>query len=149
MPLLWVRSPPSKYAKYQMSWNELCTLMDSYGITKQVKDAFLPDFDVFYTDANSWVTIMPWVQIVSGAYKPTKFDCDDFARKCVADTAFYFGLNGCVNLWGRTPLGQHAFVGLPISKQELLICEPNKGFNFSGKLFKPTENGYFPTSWKP
>jgi len=77
-------------------------------------------------------------------------NCDDYSKWANADSSKRFRLNGCVQLWGNSPYGFHAFSGVITGPDTIRIFEPNASFPCAGELLMiPNVYGWEPTKWKP
>lgn len=113
-----------------------------------LKSKFVPDYKVSYTDEAGWAKIVPYLVLPADLYVAGDADCDDYTKASSAKAALKFKRNGCLQCWGDTPLGPHAFGLVMTGEKTYKLFECNAGFEFAGRLFNQGENNYLPKSWK-
>jgi len=141
---------PADYPVYQIRWEDLKTVMDSYNLELMLKDQFKPDSYIYFTGRLDWDKLLPYLTYSAELYAEVeRRDCDDYSKKASADAAWLFGL-GCIQVWGDTPYGRHAFNLVITSPTTVKIFEPNAGFECAGELMDlENEYGWKADSWKP
>ena len=146
-----LEKPQRPSVVYSMPFQNLITELKEWGIEWMCKTQYRPDRKVLYTNKEEWNKIVPFLVSPADRYVAEGSDCDDYGKMASAKTAIDFGLNGCMECWGDSPLGRHGFnlliVGTEHCRQYRLM-EPNAGFLFAGELFPISQNGYHPDSWK-
>lgn len=138
---------PKDYPVYEITWTDLVKELEELGLELMLKEKYPPDRIVSYTDRESWEKMVPFLTYPAEEYVSQACDCDNYAKKASADAAFLFKLEGCLQCWGNIP-GYHAFNMVYTGKKTYALFEPNAGFVWAGKLFKPGDNEYQPKSWK-
>ena len=101
------------------------------------------DWNYYYTDLEGWGKILYDLVFKSSLYKKDRFDCDNYALKCMTLCAERYGLNTMAMVIGNTPLGRHAW-NMFFTGTEFMCFEPNASFSFTGDAFKIGEHKYFP-----
>ena len=139
---------PAGYPVYQIGWDELATNLKGLGLELMLKAEFMPDRLVKYTGEKAWAEIIPFLIYPADDYVAEVADCDDYSRWAAADASRIFKLNGCLQCWGDTPSGRHAWGLVITGPKSYLLFEPNAGFPYAGKLFAEGDNGYEPKYWK-
>ncbi len=129
----------------KLPWEELEDTLAGMGISLILTQK--PDDFVQYTSELEWRKVLPYLTI-SAEYAVNGADCDDYARKASVDASILFGLSGCLECWGDTPMGYHAFNLVILSPHSFALFESNAGFEWAGSLFQIGENGYSPKGWK-
>lgn len=135
------------YPIFRMAWQDARKSLDDLGLVWM--DTKLPDANFFYTNESSWQKIFKNL-----IYPATRFteverkDCDDYSKKASADSSFYYGLN-CLQSWGDSPAGYHAFNMIMVAPYIWRIFEPNSGFECAGELLKlDNKYGWKAKDWK-
>ena len=133
----------------QMPWSQAAAVLAGLGIEPMVQPQDMPDVDVYYTTEKQWKMLIPSLAYPADKYIASQTDCDDYSKKASADSSWHFGLN-CIQAWGDTPYGYHAFNLVFISGIEVRIFEPNAGFECAGELMRlDNDYGWTPRRWKP
>ena len=107
----------------------------------------LLDGQYYLTDIKGWGKILYDMVFNSSLYKKDKFDCENYALKAMSVCAERYSLNTMGMVIGDTPLGRHGFNVICIydnANVNLMLWEPNDGFEFSGSPFEIGEYGYQP-----
>lgn len=117
-------------------------------------DDFVLDLHYYLTDIEGWAKVLPDLVVNSSLYKPNIYDCEDFGLKAQVTCAERYGLNAlrlCIGLVPnpRKPgeKGWHGFNLFPVrfsDRVELMLFEPNDGFEWAGNAFDIGKNGYTP-----
>lgn len=139
---------PAGYPLFDVSWNDLVAELEALGLPCMLKPGHMPDSLVRHTDEESWARIMPFLVYPADYYVEGVADCDDYARWAAADSSKLFKLNGCLECWGDSQWGYHAFSLIRVAPNEYRISEPNAGAPWAGELLKPGEQGYNPRFWR-
>ena len=140
----------TKYGIYQSSF---IRLLESKGIdTFPETDDFILDGWFYFADLDGWAKVVPDLIVNSKLYKDDIFDCEDYALKAQVNCAERFGLNsfrlciGVVKIDGKDMW--HGFNIFPVhisdTETDLMLFEPNEGYEWSGQGFNIGENGYTP-----
>lgn len=139
----------SDYPVYRMTWADTRLLIGKLGLTAMMEGDD-PDRHFFYTDEETWRKIIPYLTYPGEYYAwEERRDCDDYSKKASADSSFYYGLN-CLQVWGNTPLGFHAFNMVLVLPDKWKLFEPNASFECAGELLDlKNEYGWEPVKWKP
>jgi len=129
-------------------WDTVVAELKGLGLVLINKDGFQPDYYIQYVDEEDWQKLVPFLTF-SGEYyvlgiEPLP-DCDDYAKKASVEAAFKFHVS-CLETWGDTPYGRHAFSLVKVGEKAYRIFEPNAGFEEAGELFKFGE--YRPDCWR-
>jgi len=103
------------FRQTQVVWNVLSaqqvnTIFEAAGVTCLL---FRDDW-YWFPDENTWIE---WIKEAVGttpAYRAitatqSGFDCDKFARHLCDHVAIKYLANGCFEVWGKTPEGEHAW----------------------------------------
>ena len=90
----------------------------------------------------------PWRQRMNAKLIAPYTNCDDYARRATSDSAFLFKLNGCLECWGDSQWGYHAYSLVRVAPQQYRLSEPNAGAPWAGELMKFGDNGYVPKHWR-
>lgn len=138
---------PTGFPFHTMSYGALILELKARGIDWMCKAHYVPDYQVRYTNLDSWKLIAPYLVSPAEHYVEEGCDCDDYAKMASAKCAFNFGLNGCLECFGQVPLGSHAF-NLLVSLEDFFLVEPNAGFSIAGEVFPLRGHNYFAKSWK-
>jgi len=138
---------PKDYPRYEATWPDVVSELKSLGIELMLKDGFMPDFVVSYTDKESWDKIIPYLTFPADMYVDGDADCDDYSKLASAKSAMSFKRNGCFQVWGDSPNGYHAF-NIVKTEKSYMLFEPNAGFKHTGELFRNGQYGYLARSWK-
>ncbi|MCK5016406.1 MAG: hypothetical protein KAS32_04965 [Candidatus Peribacteraceae bacterium] len=138
---------PTGFPVHTISYSDLKAELHRRGIDWMCKPLYVPDYEVKYTNLESWKIIAPYLVSPADKYIEDFCDCDDYAKMASAKSAFDFGLNGCLECFGSIPLGRHAF-NLLVSLEDFFIMEPNAGFPIAGEVFPLHTNNYNAKSWK-
>lgn len=139
--------PMPKYPLFRKTWQDVKGNLDDLGLI--CMESSLPDYEFFYTDILSWQVIFKNL-IYPAQYfaEIERKDCDDYSKKASADSSFYYGLN-CLQVWGDTPEGYHAFNMIMIAPGIWRVFEPNAGFECAGELLLlDNKYGWKPKQWK-
>jgi len=146
---LFKSKKPKDYPILTMKWVDLKTNLGNWGLELMLKDKFVPDATISYTYEKVWATIIPYLTYPADLYiAELDVDCDDYSKWASANSSKDFRLSGCLQCWGDTPLGFHAFNLVITGDNTFKLFESNAGFEFAGKLFNAGDNGYLPSSWK-
>ena len=140
---------PADYPVFVLPWSDVMKRLTELGLTPMTLD--MPDVHMFYTDRPHWAQIMRHLIYSAEPYsKIERRDCDDYSKKASADSSFYFGL-GCIQVWGDSPYGYHAYNLVFAGTKTVLIFEPNAGFEeVAGELMAlDDKRGWHPRKWKP
>lgn len=135
------------YPIFKVPWQIIVSELNALNIECMLKKVCIPDSYIYHTDEAGWNGIIPFLTFPADMYVSI-VDCDDYARKATSDSAWLFGLNGCLECWGNITEGYHAFNLVRIGEKEYRLFEPNAGFPWAGELFKIGENGYQPKYWR-
>ena len=138
---------PTGFPIHTMRYSELILELKARGIDWMCKSLYVPDYQIRYTNLASWKIIAPYLVSPADKYVEEGCDCDDYAKMGSSKCAFNFGLNGCLECFGRIPLGRHAF-NLLVSLEDFFLLEPNAGFPIAGEVFPLNTNSYNAESWK-
>lgn len=139
---------PTDFPIYQMSFMELKRNLKKQGLELMLKDEYIPDYWVRYTNEESWAKIAPFLVSPAEYYVYQGCNCDDYALMASAKSSFEFdGLNGCYQCWGNIP-GEHAWSLVVVSPNVYRMFEPNAGYVYAGQLFDAGEYEYQPEAWK-
>lgn len=143
---------PSGFPTFKVRFREMADELADLGIECQYKVKFKPDTYVLHTTIEAMAKIVPFLTY-SGEYSAYQgADCDDYAIWAFADGSKLFQLGYAVfPVWGDMPLGKHAWAGTKVrigTKVEFRYWEPNAGYPYAGVLFKASEHGYYPKSWR-
>lgn len=138
---------PSNYPRIQITWQDMKSVIEAIGLDCMIKAKYNPDNLVSYTTQSAWESIVPHLVLPADFYEAEDSDCDDFAHHASAKSSIVFK-RICLQVWGRTPLGVHAFNAVQIDPNKFMFFEPNAGFDFAGELFNFGDHGYTPKSWK-
>ncbi len=139
---------PTDYPYYEESWSQFTASLSELGLELMLKPQFAPDYKVSYTNKDSWAKIVPYLVFPADLYVEEDADCDDYSKAASVKSSMVFKRNGCVQCWGDTPLGRHAFGLVKTGEKSFMLFEPNGGFPFAGTLFKNGEHQYQALSWK-
>ena len=140
---------PTDFPIYEMPRSQMIEELAELGLECQLKSKFaFPDIMVSYTDEKSWAKLIPFLTYPADEYVEEDCDCDNYAKKASADAAFLFKLEGCLQCWGKMPLGPHAWGLVICGHRRYKLFEPNSGFPYAGELFAEGENSYLSKSWK-
>ncbi|GAI73166.1 unnamed protein product, partial [marine sediment metagenome] len=90
-------------------WDDLVTELADLGLELMLKPGFKPDALVPYTNRESYAKMVPFLTYPADEYVVHGCDCDNYAKKASADAAFRYKVEGCLQVWGDTPLGYHAW----------------------------------------
>lgn len=145
----WVREQVGPIPRYETSWNEMRTELNTLGIRCMIKDGDIPDLRIFHTDAANLIKIVPYLTF-SGEYYVAELDvdCDDYAEWAHGLASLIFNLNGICQAWGQVPEGPHAFSISRVGPMQYKLFEPNAAFNYPAELFDFGEHDYKPERWK-
>ncbi|MAH46913.1 hypothetical protein CMI37_13870 [Candidatus Pacearchaeota archaeon] len=143
--------PPEKdsdYPVYELPWATVLGLLEDMGLTRITNE--LPDRAFYYTDEDTWNELLPNLVYPPEYYaEQERRDCDDYSKKASADSSFFYGLN-CLQVWGDSEAGYHAFNMVMVLRNEWRLFEPNSSFPVAGKLMLPTnEHGWRARKWMP
>ena len=138
------------YPVLETTWAEVIVSLSKTGLTAMIATSDIPDYSFFYTDAGHWKKIIKHLTYPAIFYQQEeRKDCDDYSKKASADSSFYFGLN-CLQAWGDSALGYHAYNLLMVAPDAWKVFEPNGSFDVSGKLLDlDNRQGWIPRKWKP
>jgi len=115
------------------------------------KDIILAQW-YYYTDAEGWSKLLPDLVLKSSLYQPNKFKCVQYAWLAWLNCIQRYGLNSlcpCIdkNVAGDTQRA-HAYNIFPIGDatgiQDLMLFEPNEGYEYSGSAILIGAEGYIP-----
>jgi len=137
----------TNYPKCQIKWTDMEKSLDELGLDCMLKSKYIPDSIVSYTDKESWAKIVPYLTLPADLYVNKDADCDDYSQWAAAESSMKFKRK-CLQCWGNTPYGYHAFNMVQVAHNKYMYFEPNAGFPFAGKLFNAGEHGYIPEAWK-
>ena len=138
---------PTGFPIHTMRYSELILELKARGIDWMCKALYVPDYEVRYTNLASWKLIAPYLVSPADKYVEEGCDCDEYAKMASAKCAFDFGLNGCLECYGQTPDGSHAF-NLLVSLEDFFLVEINAGFSIAGEVFPLGGHGYTAKAWK-
>jgi len=141
---------PFTFPVYYMHWDTLKALLESKGLRCQIEDGDKPDNYHYYTDLASWTVLFKDLIFLAENYALyERRDCDDYAKKASAEAAWKHGL-GCLQVYGNTPDGRHAFGLVVVSETDVRIFDPNSVFECAGELLELNNKyGWAPDCWKP
>jgi len=139
---------PTGYPTFDVKWTDLKLELESLGVECMLKPAHIPDALVRHTNEESWAKIMPFLVYPADLYVEQVADCDDYARWATADSSRLFKLNGCLECWGDSKWGYHAFSLVRVAPGEYRISEPNAVAPWAGTLMRFGDNGYMPKYWR-
>lgn len=139
---------PAGYPVFEIGWFGLITELRDLGVELMLKLDHVPDNTVKHTDEESWAKIMPFLVYPADYYVEQVADCDDYARWATADSSRLFKLNGCLECWGDSQWGYHAYSLIRVAPGEYRISEPNAGAPWAGDLLKFGQHGYNPKFWR-
>ncbi len=139
---------PSDLASYDIGWHDLKAELEALGVQCMLKAEHVPDSFVWHTDEENWARIMPFLVYPADLYVEGVADCDDYARWAAADSSKLFKLNGCLECWGDSPWGYHAYSLVRVAPGEYRISEPNAGAPWAGELLRFGSHGYRPLFWR-
>jgi len=88
--------------------------------------------------------IAPYLVYPADLYIAEIADCEDYALQAQCDAAFKFHVSGIRMGLGYMPLGYHGFPVTLSKEGNILLLEPNAGFEYAGEWFKIGDNGYNP-----
>jgi len=148
MSWLWFLRPRIKNI-VKVPFGTVKAELEELGIEYMLKDKYVADLKIYYTDEGNWQKVIPWVShyVYYQSQTPEVPDCDDAAKRASVEAAFKFHLH-CLTVWGDSPYGRHAYSLVKIGEKLYRIFEPNKAFKEAGRLMKLGENGYGPDSWR-
>ena len=132
-----------------VAWETVVAELGELGLELINKDKFRPDSRIYHVDEEDWRQVIPYLTF-SGeyyVYTPEAPDCDDYAKRASVEAAFEFHLS-CLECWGGTPYGRHAFGLVRVGTEDYRIFEPNAAFEEAGELFRFDEYGYVPDCWR-
>ena len=139
---------PAGYPVFEIGWFDLVTELQVLGVELMLKPEHVPDAVVKHTDEGGWAKIAPFLVYPADYYVEQVADCDDYSIWAAADSSRLFKLNGCLECWGDSQWGFHAYSLVRIAPKVYRVFEPNAGAPYAGQLMKFGENGYVPGSWK-
>ena len=139
---------PSGYPTFDIKWTDLKLELEALGVECMLKPQHIPDALVRHTDEASWAKIMPYLVYPADLYVADIADCDDYARWATADSSRLFQLNGCLECWGDSSWGYHAYSLVRVGPGEYQLSEPNAGAPWAGELMKFGAEGYLPKCWR-
>ena len=139
---------PTGYPTFDISWFDLVAELEELGVKLMLKPEYVPDSAVRHTDEVSWALIAPHLVYPADYYVEGVVDCDDYARWASTDSSKLFKMNGCLECWGDSKWGYHAYGLVRVAPKEYRVFESNAGAPYAGQLMKFGENGYMPKSWK-
>jgi len=136
------------YPVSSLNWTAIRKELQALGLGEMTDD--MPDKDFFFTDEEGWERIFPELTYPAEYFADfERRDCDDYSKKASADSSFYYGLN-CLQVWGNTPYGFHAFSMVRLSSGDWKLFEPNASFECAGELLGlKNKYGWEPIKWKP
>jgi len=134
-----------KFTEYQIKGIALKRRILSLGFEVPMG---LLDSEYFYTDMDGWLKLLDDLMFKSSLYKKNRFDCENYAIKAMTICAERYGLNTMMLVIGDIPQGRHGFNMFLVKSEkppdELLLWEPNMGFDCSHSAFPIGEFGYKP-----
>jgi len=139
---------PTNYPTFDITWSELKSELGVLGIQCMLKSEHIADDFIRHTDKENWTKIMPFLVYSADYYVSGVADCDDYSRWAAADSSRLFKLNGCLECWGESKWGYHAYNLIRIAPNEYRISEPNAGAPWAGELLKFGEESYLPQYWR-
>jgi len=106
----------------------------------------------YYTNAEGWAKLLPDLVLKSSLYQPNKFKCVQFAWLAWLECIKRYGLNSlcpCIDKnVADDPQRAHAYNIVPVGDErgidDIVLFEPNDGFEFSGSALPIGEEGYIP-----
>ena len=101
------------------------------------------DYSYYYTDSEGWGRILYDLVFESSLYREDRFDCENYALKCMTLCAERYGLNTMAMVIGDSHLGRHAW-NIFYTGGGFMCFEPNLAFPYAGEAFKIGEHGYKP-----
>lgn len=140
---------PTGYPVFDINWSDLVMELHTLGVELMLKPEHIPDTIIRHTDEENWGKIVPFLVYPADYYVEQVADCDDYARWAAADSSKLFKLNGCLECWGDSLWGYHAYSLFRIAPLQYRVSEPNAGVrDFAGVLMKFGERGYKPKYWR-
>ena len=96
--------------------------------------------DYYYLESSQWAEVFNYIYFVYDmpSYLVARFDCDDWAILLKGLVSSFFGLNAFAVVFGKTPMGYHAFNMLR-TEDGWLLFEPQ-----TGDIFELGQRGYEP-----
>ena len=96
--------------------------------------------DYYYLESSQWAEVFNYIYFVYDmpSYLVARFDCDDWAILLKGLVSSFFGLNAFAEVFGKTPMGYHAFNMLR-TEDGWLLFEPQ-----TGDIFELGQRGYEP-----
>tara|TARA_Y100000310_G_scaffold276879_1_gene294330 strand:+ start:3638 stop:4174 length:537 start_codon:yes stop_codon:yes gene_type:complete len=141
----------SDFPVYGESWGDTRKSLEDLGMFPMTED--MPDKMFYYTDLSVWEQILISLTFSGDIFaEEERRDCDDYSKLASAVSGFVYGLN-CVQAWGESPYGYHAYNMVKIPDGEgsaWRVFEPNAGFEVAGELFEfKNTYGWNAQKWKP